>query len=157
MVRRARDSIRILWILNSILDSMIQLKQSMLRFFFFILVSLRTINLAVCINNLKKDELIKLAFELGLTVEGDKKMTETRNLIQESEVFKTETNLVNSIIESVKESVEAEKRERSQRLEINKMKAIQNLEAEQLKLRQLEKETGLENLRKERLTSKLNL
>ncbi|GIY20537.1 hypothetical protein CDAR_514471 [Caerostris darwini] len=97
-------------------------------------VTSRTIKMAACINNLKKGELIKLALELGLTVEGDTKMIEIRNLIQESEFFKTETDILNNIIESLKESVEAEKRERSERLEIVKMKAIRNLEVEQLKI-----------------------
>ncbi|GIY58108.1 hypothetical protein CDAR_470901 [Caerostris darwini] len=106
--------------------------------------------MAAYINNLKKDELIKLALELELIVEGDKKMIDIRNLIQGSEVFNTETDLVNNIIQSVKELLEAEKGERSVRLESYKMKTIKNLEVEQLKLRHLEKEIELENLPKER-------
>ncbi|GIY75805.1 hypothetical protein CDAR_173051 [Caerostris darwini] len=114
--------------------------------------------MAVCIKNLRKDELIKLSLELGLTVEGDKKMIEIRNLIQEREVLKTETDLVYSIIESAKESVEAVKRERSERLEIDKLKTIQNLEWEQLKVRKLEREIELMSLREEKsVILKLNL
>ncbi|GIY45886.1 hypothetical protein CDAR_226581 [Caerostris darwini] len=114
--------------------------------------------MAVCINNLRKDVLIKLALELGLTVEDDKKMIKIRNLIQENEVLKTETDLVYSIIESAKESVEAVKRDISERLEIDKLKAIQNLVGEQLKLSKLEKEIELKNMWEERsVISKLNL
>ncbi|GIY59544.1 hypothetical protein CDAR_558441 [Caerostris darwini] len=95
--------------------------------------------------------------ELDLTREGDKKMIEIRNLIQKSLIFKTKTDLVNSIIESLKVCGEAEKRMRSERLEIDKMKAIQNLELKPFKHRQLEKEIELTCGRKGRMTSKLNL
>ncbi|GIY71880.1 hypothetical protein CDAR_573471 [Caerostris darwini] len=72
---------------------------------------------------------------------------EENTLPKRKVVFRTETDLVNDIIETVKESMEAEKREGSEgleleneRLEIDKMKAIKaitNIEVEQLILNQL--------------------
>lgn len=119
------------------------------------------------INSLKKDELVLLASELNLDLKSDK-FIEIRNAVTESEVFKRETELVKSIILSVRESVEDQKREKaerlllernkfqleSERLELEKLKASCGTEVEAIKLRQLEKELELENARKERLQQK---
>lgn len=91
---------------------------------------------------LKKDELRTIAEELGLIVPEEIKVLGLRELIEKSEVFNSQPEVVQGIVEQViadtKENREREKIENETKLEL-----------ERLKLAQIEKEIELANVRKD--------
>nr|XP_042908182.1 uncharacterized protein LOC122271326 [Parasteatoda tepidariorum] len=90
--------------------------------------------------NLKKDELITIAEELGLIIPENAKIVDLKRLIESSDEFKNDIEFLRDLIENVLE----EKRER---LEKAKRESEQEIELEKLKLAQLEKQLEIANIR----------
>lgn len=87
---------------------------------------------------LKKDELKLVAEELNLTVPEGAKIVDLKTLIESSEVFKTDKDLVKSVIDYALEELK------------NKRSDVEvKLEFERIKLAQLEKQLELANIQKE--------
>ncbi|GBN19025.1 hypothetical protein AVEN_104261-1 [Araneus ventricosus] len=87
--------------------------------------------------NLRKDELIAIAEEMGLTVPDKAKVVDLKALIESSDVYRDDIELVHNLIDTILE----EKREKSERDK-------REYEIEKIKLAQLEKQLEIENARK---------
>ncbi|GBN22774.1 hypothetical protein AVEN_51964-1 [Araneus ventricosus] len=87
--------------------------------------------------NLRKDELIAIAEEMGLTVPDRAKVVDLKTLIESSDVYRDDIELVRNLIDNFLE----EKREKSER-------DRREYEIEKIKLAQLEKQLEIENARK---------
>ncbi|GBN77428.1 hypothetical protein AVEN_215952-1 [Araneus ventricosus] len=87
--------------------------------------------------NLRKDELIAIAEEMGLTVPDKAKVVDLKALIESSDVYRDDIELVRNLIDNILE----EKREKSER-------DRREYEIEKIKLAQLEKQLEIENARK---------
>ncbi|GBN18915.1 hypothetical protein AVEN_103327-1 [Araneus ventricosus] len=87
--------------------------------------------------NLNKDELIAIAEEMGLTVPDKAKLVDLNSLIESSDVYRDDIELVRNLIDNILE----EKREKSER-------DRREYEMEKIKLAQLEKQLEIENARK---------
>ncbi|GFW52649.1 hypothetical protein TNCV_2392291 [Trichonephila clavipes] len=76
--------------------------------------------------NLKKDELISVAVEMGLVIPSKAKIIDLKKLIESSAVYKNDIEFVHSLVENAleKNKQEAEKNERE--AEKNKRKAEKN-------------------------------
>ncbi|GFW30496.1 integrase catalytic domain-containing protein [Trichonephila clavipes] len=90
--------------------------------------------------NLKKDELILVAVEMGLVIPSKAKIIDLKKLIESSAVYKNDIEFVCSLIENVSEKSkqEAEKNEREAEIQLEK-----------IKLSQIEKQLQLAKVRKE--------
>ncbi|GFS76804.1 DUF1758 domain-containing protein [Trichonephila clavipes] len=104
--------------------------------------------------NLKKDELISVAVEMGLVIPSKAKIIDLKKLIESSAVYKNDIEFVRSLVENAleKSKQEAEKNERE--AEKNKREAEKNereaeIQLEKIKLSQIEKQLELEKVRKE--------
>ncbi|GBM87061.1 hypothetical protein AVEN_117910-1 [Araneus ventricosus] len=87
---------------------------------------------------LRKDDIIQVAKDMGLTVPADVRFIDLKSLIENSDIYKNQLEVMQKIIDSVTE-------ERQRKAEESKEK----LEFERLKLAQLEKQIELENARKD--------
>ncbi|GBM56052.1 hypothetical protein AVEN_34746-1 [Araneus ventricosus] len=87
--------------------------------------------------NLRKDELIAIAEEMGLTVPDKAKVVDLKALIESSDLYRDDIELVRNLIDTILE----EKREKSERDK-------REYEIEKIKLAQLEKQLEIENARK---------
>ncbi|GFX13273.1 nucleic-acid-binding protein from transposon X-element [Trichonephila clavipes] len=76
------------------------------------------------IANLKKDELKLVAEELTLTVPDNAKVLDLKILIESSEVYKKETELVKNIIDYAVEETRIKKSARELNLELEKIKLV---------------------------------
>ncbi|GFT87387.1 hypothetical protein TNCV_413751 [Trichonephila clavipes] len=90
--------------------------------------------------NLKKDELISVAVEMGLVLPSKAKIIDLKKLIESSAVYKNDIEFVRSLVENALEESkqEAEKNEREAEIQLEK-----------IKLSQIEKQLELEKVRKE--------
>ncbi|GFW72735.1 uncharacterized protein TNCV_1265791 [Trichonephila clavipes] len=90
--------------------------------------------------NLKKDELISVAVEMGLVIPSKAKIIDLKKLIESSVVYKNDIEFVRSLVENALEESkqEAEKNEREAEIQLEK-----------IKLSQIEKQLELEKVRKE--------
>ncbi|GFT34290.1 integrase catalytic domain-containing protein [Trichonephila clavipes] len=99
--------------------------------------------------NLKKDELISVAVEMGLEIPSKAKIIDLKKLIESSAVYKNDIEFVSSLVENVfeksKQEAEAEKNKR----EAEKYKREAEIQLEKIKLSQIEKQLELEKVRKE--------
>ncbi|GFW43670.1 uncharacterized protein TNCV_4770191 [Trichonephila clavipes] len=111
--------------------------------------------------NLKKDELISVAVEMGLVIPSKAKIIDLKKLIESSAVNKNDIEFVRSLVENAleKSKQEAEKNEREaekneREAEKNEREAEKNkreaeIQLEKVKLSQIEKQLELEEVRKE--------
>ncbi|GBL63027.1 hypothetical protein AVEN_145456-1, partial [Araneus ventricosus] len=83
--------------------------------------------------NLRKDELIAIAEEMGLMVPDKAKVVDLKALIESSDVYKDDIELVRNLVDGILE----EKRKKSER----------EYEIEKTKLAQLEKQLEIANAR----------
>ncbi|GFV75186.1 integrase catalytic domain-containing protein [Trichonephila clavipes] len=90
--------------------------------------------------NLKKDELISVAVEMGLEIPSKAKIIDLKKLIESSAVYKNDIEFVRSLVENAleKSKQEAEKNEREAEIQLEK-----------IKLSQIEKQLELAKVRKE--------
>ncbi|GFW88934.1 integrase catalytic domain-containing protein [Trichonephila clavipes] len=90
--------------------------------------------------NLKKDELISVAVEMGLEISSKAKIIDLKKLIESSAVYKNDIEFVRSLVENAleKSKQEAEKNEREAEIQLEKVK-----------LSQIEKQLELVKVRKE--------
>ncbi|GFW27169.1 integrase catalytic domain-containing protein [Trichonephila clavipes] len=97
--------------------------------------------------NLKKDELISVAVEIGLVIPSKAKIIDLKKLIESSAVYKNDIEFVRSLVENAleKSKQEAEKNKR----EAEKYKREAEIQLEKIKLSQIEKQLELEKVRKE--------
>ncbi|GBM76027.1 hypothetical protein AVEN_47005-1, partial [Araneus ventricosus] len=86
--------------------------------------------------NLRKDELIAIAEEMGLMVPDKAKVVDLKALIESSDVYKDDIELVRNLVDGILE----EKREKSEREK-------REYEIEKIKLAQLEKQLEIANAR----------
>ena len=86
--------------------------------------------------NLRKDELIMVAEELGLKIPDKAIIRDLKSLIESSETYKTDQELVRSIIDNILSDKEEARRESERESEI---------ELERLKLAQLEEQAKIAN------------
>ncbi|GFS91203.1 hypothetical protein TNCV_577161 [Trichonephila clavipes] len=77
--------------------------------------------------NLKKDELISVAVEMGLEIPSKAKIIDLKKLIESSAVYKNDIEFVRSLVESAleKSKQEAEKNEREAEIQLEKIKLSQ--------------------------------
>ncbi|GFX77594.1 DUF1758 domain-containing protein [Trichonephila clavipes] len=104
--------------------------------------------------NLKKDELISVAVEMGLEIPSKAKIIDLKKLIESSAVYKNDIEFVRSLVENAleKSKQEAEKNEREaekNKRETEKYKREAEIQLEKIKLSQIEKQLELEKVRKE--------
>ncbi|GBN22768.1 hypothetical protein AVEN_34033-1 [Araneus ventricosus] len=98
--------------------------------------------------NLRKDELIAIAEEMGLTVLDKAKVVDLKALIESSDVYRDDIELVRNLIDNILEE-KREKLERDrQREELESERDKREYEIEKIKLAQLEKQLEIENARK---------
>ncbi|GFS98535.1 integrase catalytic domain-containing protein [Trichonephila clavipes] len=99
--------------------------------------------------NLKKDELISVAVEMGLEIPSKAKIIDLKKLIESSAVYKNDIEFVRSLVENAleksKQEAEAEKNKR----EAEKYKREAEIQLEKIKLSQIEKQLELEKVMKE--------
>ncbi|GFW32028.1 DUF1758 domain-containing protein [Trichonephila clavipes] len=90
--------------------------------------------------NLKKDELISVAVEMGLKIPSKAKIIDLKKLIESSAVYKNDIEFVRSLVENAleKSKQEAEKNECEAEIQLEK-----------IKLSQIEKQLELAKVRKE--------
>ncbi|GFX19954.1 uncharacterized protein TNCV_1435141 [Trichonephila clavipes] len=90
--------------------------------------------------NLKEDELISVAVEMGLEIPSKAKIIDLKKLIESSAVYKNDIEFVRSLVENAleKSKQEAEKNERKAEFQLEK-----------IKLSQIEKQLELAKVRKE--------
>ncbi|GFX43868.1 integrase catalytic domain-containing protein [Trichonephila clavipes] len=90
--------------------------------------------------NIKKDELISVAVEMGLVIPSKAKIIDLKNLIESSAVYKNNIEFMRSLVENAleKSKQEAEKNEREAEIQLEK-----------IKLSQIEKQLELAKVRKE--------
>ncbi|GFY20236.1 DUF1758 domain-containing protein [Trichonephila clavipes] len=90
--------------------------------------------------NLKKDELIWVAVEMGLEIPSKAKIIDLKKLIESSAVYKNDIEFVRSLVENAleKSKQEAEKNEREAEIQLEK-----------IKLSEIEKQLELAKVRKE--------
>lgn len=91
----------------------------------------------------KKDELRAIAEELKLIIPDNAKILDLRKLIQESDIYNSDKESYQTIVDSVLEEI----RESENKLKQEKLESENKLEIERLKLLQLEKELELIKLR----------
>ncbi|GFT98894.1 DUF1758 domain-containing protein [Trichonephila clavipes] len=106
--------------------------------------------------NLKKDELISVAVEMGLEIPSKAKIIGLKKLIESSAVYKNDIEFVRSLVENAleKSKQEAEKNEREAEIQLEKIKLSQiereaEIHLEKIKLSQIEKQLELAKVRKE--------
>ncbi|GFW54169.1 integrase catalytic domain-containing protein [Trichonephila clavipes] len=106
--------------------------------------------------NLKKDELISVAVEMGLEIPSKAKIIDLKKLIESSAVYKNDTEFVCSLVENAleKSKQEAEKNEREAEIQLEKIKlsqieSVAEIQLEKIKLSQIEKQLELAKVRKE--------
>ncbi|GFV32945.1 DUF1758 domain-containing protein [Trichonephila clavipes] len=77
--------------------------------------------------NLKKDELISVAVEMGLEIPSKAKLIDFKKLIESSVVYKNDIEFVRSLVENALEKCkqEAEKNEREAEIQLEKIKLSQ--------------------------------
>ncbi|GFW33010.1 DUF1758 domain-containing protein [Trichonephila clavipes] len=77
--------------------------------------------------NLKKDELISVAVEMGLEIPSKAKIIDLKKLIESSAVYKNDIEFVRSLVENAleKSKQEAEKNEREAEIQLEKIKLSQ--------------------------------
>ncbi|KAF8791615.1 hypothetical protein HNY73_006456 [Argiope bruennichi] len=100
------------------------------------------------LKNLKKDELVLVAEELGLELPVNPKILDLRRIIESSDVFKTDKEFIQSVINYVLEEKKSKKDNEKSKIEQEKLKLEQEklkLEFEKVKLEQLNKELELTN------------
>ncbi|GBN34068.1 hypothetical protein AVEN_142676-1 [Araneus ventricosus] len=98
--------------------------------------------------NLRKDELIAIAEEMGLTVPDKAKVMDLKALIESSDVNRDDIELVRNFIDNILEE-KREKLERDrQREELESERDKREYEIEKIKLAQLEKQLEIKNARK---------
>ncbi|GFV18961.1 integrase catalytic domain-containing protein [Trichonephila clavipes] len=90
--------------------------------------------------NLKKDELISVAVEMGLVIPSKAKIIDLKKLIESSAVYENDIEFVRSLVENAleKSKQEAEKNESEAEIQLEK-----------IKLSQIEKQLELAKVRKE--------
>ncbi|GFY22272.1 integrase catalytic domain-containing protein [Trichonephila clavipes] len=90
--------------------------------------------------NLKKDELISVAVEMGMVIPSKAKIIDLKKLIESSAVYKNDIEFVRSLVENAleKSKEEAEKKELEAEIQLEK-----------IKLSQIEKQLELAKVRKE--------
>ncbi|GFX63556.1 uncharacterized protein TNCV_105631 [Trichonephila clavipes] len=93
------------------------------------------------IKSLKKDELLLVAEELGLDIPQNPKIIVLKNLIQSSEIFESDKEFLQSVIDGVLAEKAAKIEQEKFKLESEKAK----IEFEKIKLEQLKKELELTN------------
>ncbi|GFQ86470.1 integrase catalytic domain-containing protein [Trichonephila clavata] len=74
------------------------------------------------IAKLKKNELKLVAAEIGLTVPRDAKRVDLKRLIEESEMFKEDYELVKTVIEQVLKEVKTQESQQSGQIELERLK-----------------------------------
>ncbi|GBM35030.1 hypothetical protein AVEN_240384-1 [Araneus ventricosus] len=89
--------------------------------------------------NLRKDELIVIAEEMGLMVPDKPKVVDLKNLIESSDEYKNDIEFLRNLIDNILE----EKREKSER-----DKRECEMELKKIKLAQFEKQLEIVNARK---------
>ncbi|GFU76051.1 hypothetical protein TNCV_1239351 [Trichonephila clavipes] len=93
------------------------------------------------IKSLKKDELLLVLQELGLDILQNPKIIVLKNLIESSEIFETDKEFLQSVIDGVLAEKAAKIEQEKFKLESEKAK----IELEKIKLEQLKKELELTN------------
>ncbi|GFS58953.1 DUF1758 domain-containing protein [Trichonephila clavipes] len=101
--------------------------------------------------NLKKDELISVAVEMGLEIPSKAKIKDFKKLIESSAVYKNDIEFVRSLAENAleKSKQEAEKNEREAEIKISQIEREAEIQLEKIKLSQIEKQLELAKVRKE--------
>ncbi|GFW03235.1 nuclease HARBI1 [Trichonephila clavipes] len=102
--------------------------------------------------NLKKDELISVAVEMGLKIPSKAKIIDLKKIIESSAVYKNDIEFVRSLVENALEKSKQEAEENEREAEKNKREAEKykreaEIQLEKIKLSQIEKQ--LEKVRKE--------
>ncbi|GFV99778.1 integrase catalytic domain-containing protein [Trichonephila clavipes] len=107
--------------------------------------------------NLKKDELISVAVEMGLEIPSKAKIIELKKLIESNAVYKNDIEFVRSLVENAleKSKQEAEKNERE--AEKNEREAEIQLEKINLSLIEREAEIQLEKIKLSQIEKQLEL
>ncbi|GFS61924.1 hypothetical protein TNIN_358741 [Trichonephila inaurata madagascariensis] len=95
------------------------------------------------IKSLKKDELLLVAEELGLDIPQNPKIIELKKLIESSEIFETDKEFLQSVLDSVLAEKNAKIEQEKSKLESEKAK----IEFEKIKKEQLKIELELTNAR----------
>ncbi|GBM05447.1 hypothetical protein AVEN_94748-1 [Araneus ventricosus] len=101
--------------------------------------------------NLRKDELIAIAEEMGLMVPAKAKVVDLKALIESSDVYRDDIefvrNLIGNILEEKKERLEGFEKEKLERekLESERNKRECELELEKIRLAQFEKQLEIAN------------
>ncbi|GFY35317.1 uncharacterized protein TNCV_796711 [Trichonephila clavipes] len=97
--------------------------------------------------NLKQDELISVAVEMGLEIPSKAKIIGLKKLIESSAVYKNDIEFVHSLVENALEKNEREAEKNKH--EAEKYKREAEIQLEKIKLSQIEKQLELEKVRKE--------
>ncbi|GBL79651.1 hypothetical protein AVEN_18197-1 [Araneus ventricosus] len=104
--------------------------------------------------NLRKDELIAIAEEMGLRVPDKVKVVDLKALIESSDVYKDDIefvrNLIDNILKEKKERLEGLEKEKLEKLEREKLESERDkreceLELEKIRLTQFEKQLEIAN------------
>ncbi|GFS56408.1 integrase catalytic domain-containing protein [Trichonephila clavipes] len=99
--------------------------------------------------NLKKDELISVAVEMGLEIPSKAKIIDLKKLIESSAVYKNDIEFVRSLLENALEKSKQEAEDEKNKREADKYKREAEIQLEKIKLSQIEKQLELEKVRKE--------
>ncbi|GFW30223.1 integrase catalytic domain-containing protein [Trichonephila clavipes] len=97
--------------------------------------------------NLKNEELISVAVEMGLVIPSKAKIIDLKKLIESSAVYKNDIEFVCSLVENALEKSKHEAQKNEREAEKNKREA--EIQLEKIKLSQIEKQLELEKVRKE--------
>ncbi|GFW89609.1 integrase catalytic domain-containing protein [Trichonephila clavipes] len=99
--------------------------------------------------NLKKDELISVAVEMGLEIPSKAKIIDLKKLIESSAVYKNNIEFVRSLVENALEKSKQEAMAEKNKREAEKYKREAEIQLEKIKLSQIEKQLELAKVRKE--------
>ncbi|GFV15966.1 DUF1758 domain-containing protein [Trichonephila clavipes] len=99
--------------------------------------------------NLKKDELISVAVEMGLEIPSKGKIIDLKNLVESSAVYKNDIEFVRSLVENALEKSKQEAEIQLEKIKISQIEREAEIQLEKIKLSQIEKQLELEKVRKE--------
>ncbi|GFW63166.1 DUF1758 domain-containing protein [Trichonephila clavipes] len=114
--------------------------------------------------NLKKDELISVAVEMGLEIPSKAKIIDLKKLIESCAVYKNDIEFVRSLVENAlekskqeaeKNEREAEKNKREAEIQLEKIKLSQQLELEKVRKESEKNSESLESGEPSSITDKL--
>ncbi|GFX42715.1 DUF1758 domain-containing protein [Trichonephila clavipes] len=99
--------------------------------------------------NLKKDELISVAVEMGLEIPSKTKIIDLKKLIESSAVYKNDIEFVHSLVENALEKSKQEAEIQLEKIKLSQIEREAEIQLEKIKLSQIEKQLELAKVRKE--------